>query len=732
MQPVVTVARRFLRWLPTVLGALAVTAVMICLYIAQPSIIRQLDAKVYDALLPLARRESISPALVIIDIDEPSLAEYGQWPWSRHLLAKLLVTLHEAGVASVGLDILLSEPDRSSPARLLRDIRRDAGLDVEFRGLPEELTDYDALLSEALKKLPVILGGYVRFGDGSASAGSSPAGVPYLLHERPEAMDFKTRILTAVDATFPLPILAESAPVGLINMSPDADGIVRKLPLVIMLDDKLYLSLSLRSLMVALGKKNVLLNANPDGLYSLRIGPYTVPVDPEGNALVPFQGSRKTYPYISAKDVLTGALPPGALEGRIVFLGTSAPGLLDIRSTPFDRVYPGVEVHAAFLDAVLSGQFLQVPPWTPGLQILGIILAGLTSALAFGFARPQVYIPLGILLLGSCLYASRHLFTQGVFISPLYVVLTVTAQGSILLFLRFWQEERQKLVLRNAFSRYVSPEVVKRITRLSGDIFAGEERELSIMFTDIRRFTSLSENLSPQQIVLLLNRYFTPMTALVRANSGTLDKFIGDALMAFWNAPVAVPDHALRAVETALAMHEKLELLNVALAGDFGIRIDMGVGVHTGKAYVGNMGSEDLLNYTLIGDAVNLTSRLEGLCPLFGVGVIVSGETREACGDAFAFQNLDTVTVKGKRLPVDVYTVMRHAAWQEREEEMLRWDETRQLYRQGNFIRAGEILSGLQRDFPSSTLFALYAERCKQLAADPPAAWGGIWTLHAK
>jgi adenylate cyclase len=238
---------------------------------------------------------------------------------------------------------------------------------------------------------------------------------------------------------------------------------------------------------------------------------------------IPFIGPRGTYPYVSAADVLRGNAPPEALRGRIAFVGTSAPGLLDIRAMPFDSVYPGVEIHAAVVDAILAGNAVSVPPWTPAAQALGILVSGLAAALAFGLARPLIYLPVAGALIAVAIALSRRLFAGGLFLSPLYVGLTVALMGACLIFLRFWQEERQKLILRNAFSRYVSPEIVKRITKLRGNLFAGEERDLSILFTDIRGFTSLSEKLSPRQIVLLLNRYFTPMTALVREHSGTMD-----------------------------------------------------------------------------------------------------------------------------------------------------------------------------------------------------------------
>jgi adenylate cyclase len=337
-------------------------------------------------------------------------------------------------------------------------------------------------------------------------------------------------------------------------------------------------------------------------------------------------------------------------------VGTSASGLLDIRATPLDRTYPGVEVQAAALDTILAQNAISIPLRNDSLlSYLSILCAGLAATLAFGFAGPLIYLPIAGVLVGASVMLSRYFFREeGLFVSPLYTVMTTVLLGAFLLLLRFWQEAQQKNMLRTTFSHYVSPEVVKRITKERGDLLAGEEQELSILFTDIRGFTSISEKLSPQQIVNLLSRYFTPMTAIVREREGTLDKFIGDALMAFWNAPLDVSAHAVRAVDAVLFMQEKLLVLNEEIRAEFGVDIRMGVGIHTGPAYVGNMGSSDLVNYTLIGDNVNLASRLEGLCPQYGVPVVVSGETMAACGDTFAFQYLDTIRVKGKMQPVQV------------------------------------------------------------------------------
>lgn len=283
-----------------------------------------------------------------------------------------------------------------------------------------------------------------------------------------------------------------------------------------------------------------------------------------------------------------------------MFVGTSAAGLQDIRATPFDAVYPGVEVHAAVVDAILNQDHIVQPDATPGIQALAILLAGLAAALVFSFTRAFIYGPACLLLAGGAIWGSGHLFAQGQFISPLYVVLTILAQGICILPVRFWQEERQKRVLRQAFSRYVAPEVVARIAAREGDIFAGEERDVSVLFTDIRGFTSLSEKLEPQQVVALLNRYFTPMTACVRDSGGTLDKFIGDAIMAFWNAPLDVPDHPRRAVAASVRMqapaaraqsragkgirrapaHRRGPALRAGLRGQYGVRGSAGLHLH--------------------------------------------------------------------------------------------------------------------------------------------------------
>jgi adenylate cyclase len=700
-------------------------------YVAQPPFINRIDLKVYDALLPLRAAQNPSEIPVIIDIDEASLAEYGQWPWPRYLVADLLEALNESEVAAIGVDIMFSEKDRSSPEQIRNYLLRDKSVNLTFGDLPENLYDYDGSFAETVGRTPVVLGAFARF-DGASTKIDAPSSLAVVERESPDAAPYIRFLRAAKNAVLPLPSLRDKAPLGFINAPVDGDGIVRQVPLLIQVNNAAQPSLALRTLMLGLETKKIVTRSGPDGLESIQVESFIVPVSPQGGIHIPFIGPKKTYPYISAADVLQKKIPPEALQGKIAFVGTSAPGLMDMRATPLDSFYPGVEIHAAVVDAILAQNAISLPPWTPALQFLGILGAGLAATLAFGFAGPVIYLPVAGALLGASVLTSRYFFRDGFFVSPLYAVMTTALLGAVLLLLRFWQEARQKHMLRATFSRYVSPEVVKRITKMRGNLFAGEERELSILFTDIRGFTSIAEKLSPQQIVNLLGRYFTPMTALVRKGEGTLDKFIGDALMAFWNAPLDVSGHAVRAVDAALSMQEKLLTLNEELRVEFGVDIRIGAGIHTGPVYVGNMGSAELINYTLIGDNVNLASRLEGLCPQYGVGLVVSGETRAGCSDAFVFQYLDTLRVKGKSQPVSVYAPMRPEAATARHEELLSWREACELYRSGNFGTAADALADLRERFSEVKLYAVYAERVRVLLRETPEHWDGIWTATNK
>ncbi len=718
---------------------------MIILYIWQPTILQQADRQIYDTFLRKNGGGTPSPTPALLDLDEKSLEEFGQWPWPRHLVAKLVATLTEYGAAAIGLDIILAEPDNSSVINLQKSFEKHFNIKIPLENIPQNLHDNDLILASIISQTPSVLGVYTRFtGEKIALPKNLPRNEGIVDRVTPNGISPRTHLLQGRGVTLPLPALRAVAPIGSLNVAPDPDGIIRSVPLIAQLEDRIIISLSLRSLMRGLGLNTVMLVGGPDGLESIKVGKYTIPVTPDGRFIVPFRGPRGYYPTFRAADVLNKKVKPEDIAGRVFIVGTSAPGLLDIRATPFDSVYPGAEVHTTVIDAILSNRSIKMPPWIPGAQISATALVGIVSTIVFSLAPAIIYLPILIVLMLSPIGASWSIFQTGIYISPLYTNLTVAALALSLLAVRFWQEARQKRTLRNAFSRYIAPDMVARIVERGEAVLAGEERTVTLMFTDIRGFTTMSEGLTPDQVVGALNRYFTPMTAIIRGSHGTVDKFIGDSIMAFWNAPLDVPQHELHAIKSAMQMQVALTELNIQLQEDLGISIRMGAGVHTGKVYVGNMGSAELLDYTCIGDTVNLTSRLEGMCPVYGVGVITSAETARLC-HAFTegenalsaeevpfFLALDAIRVKGKSEPVEICTPIWHDEKVARQQEINNFITARECYKNAEFNKSLEIFQHLYNEFPSSVLYKLYMQRTKELAQNPPGNWEGVWTFTKK
>ncbi len=718
---------------------------MVFLYIWQPVILQQSDRHIYDIFLTLNGGGEPSPTPALLDIDEKSLEEFGQWPWPRHLMAKIIATLTENGAAAIGLDILFVEPDNASVLSLQRSFKRHFNLDIPLDDIPKSLHDNDKILASIVAQTPTVLGVYNRYaGEHVTLPNDLPRTEGIVERTILGGPSPRANLLTGTSASLPLPELRAVAPLGSLNVAPDPDGIIRSIHLISQMDGRIIISLSLRSLMLGMGINTLVLMGGPDGLQAIKLGKYSIPVTPDGRFIVPFRGPRGYYPTIRAADVLNNNIKREDIAGRVFIVGTSAPGLLDIRATPFDSVYPGFEVHTTVIDAILSNRYMEMPAWIPGAQVLSTALAGIIATLAFSLAPAIIYLPIFVGLIASSIWGSWFIYQAGIYISPLYVMLTVVALAVVLLAVRFWQESRQKRTLRNAFSRYIAPDMVARIVEKGEAVLTGEERIVTLMFTDIRGFTTMSEGLTPDQVVGALNRYFTPMTAIIRGSNGTVDKFIGDAIMAFWNAPLDVARHELHAIKSAMQMQIALTELNVELEQELGIKLNMGAGVHTGKVYVGNMGSAELLDYTCIGDTVNLTSRLEGMCPVYGVGVVTSTETARLC-QAFAtgedalpaeeipfFMPLDSIKVKGKHEPVEICTPMWEDERKERESEINKFLAARQDYTNGNFASSFEKFYKLYEQHPNSVLYALYTERTEQLKQNPPENWNGVWTFTKK
>ncbi len=730
------------RWLGLFLPGLLVTAAMCVLHWSRPDWLGFLDYKVYDTLLLQRPKKAPTGHVVVVDLDEKSLAEVGQWPWPRHQIALLLGRLSQAGVAAVGMDIVFSEPDQTSPARVRRSLAA-LGVDMDFVGLPEALRDNDVLLARNLQNGPYVLGYFFTFRPEDAASTEKTCQLPpprLAVRRAPGMADAPLELARATSAVCPLPELSQAGKwAGFFNSFPDHDNIVRWVPLSVSYNGSPYPSLAVATLMRAFGDRGAVLAVEPnpyggqDMTLSLDLGTLgkrAVPVDKHGRMLLDFRGPARTFPYVSAVDVMRGRAERKALEGKIAFIGTSVRGLEDIRATPVDQSYPGVEAHATAADMILDGSFLRRPldVWYLELAILAVFGLGvslqlmLTRALWVGVTSALA----GVLMWSGSAWAMNSL---DCYVSPLTPLLALAANFTLLTFLKFLREENQKRFIQSAFSHYLSPKVVAEIVSEPGRLtLTGEEKDVSILFSDVRGFTTLSEKLTPTQVVDLLHAYLTPMTRIITARTGTLDKFIGDAVMAFWNAPLDVPGHPAQALNAALDMIAALDDLNPQFQARYGVTIQVGIGLATGCVRVGNFGSEDLFDYTIIGDTVNLCSRLEGLTKFYHLRLLVTQSLRDGAGEGHPWQEVDRVRVKGKHEPVTIHTVRPDA----QPGELERWRAALDAYRAADFATARQAFLALAAE-TGQDLYTLYAERCDALLAAPPAPdWDGVFEHTSK
>ena len=727
------------RWAIFAIG-LCTTFLFAGLYMYMPYYLKLLDLKLYDSVIAQTYTPPKSHAVAVVDIDEYSISTFGHWPWPRYRVALLLKKIQMAGALAVGADILFGEPDGTSPRVLKEMMKRDLKIDIGFQGLPEQLMDNDALLADILARGPFALGYSFYFQKGEIKS-RDDVQIPVFKHalvREPGAGRPRDIVIQARQVIPPLAaLLASGAGAGYMNTQTDMDGVLRRVPLVMSWKGKLYPHLSLVTLLTAL-KGRVpapILKINKGGIGSMKIGSTVIPLERNGAMLINYKGPSYTFPFISAGRVLEDTFDPGSLKNKVVFLGSSAAGLMDIRVSPLAEVYPGVEVNATIVDNILSKDFIRRPDWVPGMELMIICLWGLISAVSIGWAGPVLTLVASVSL-GAGAWAGGliALKYQHIWISPFFPLMVLVVNFSLLNLFKFWLSERRKRFYRSAFSKYVSKAVVDQISDSPEKMsLAGEEKEMTIMFTDIRSFTSISEQLSPTQVTDLLHDYFTPVTHSIIANHGTLDKFIGDAVMCFWNAPLDVADHPDLAVKTGFEMLASLEQLNREFKPKYGVEINIGIGIHAGSCRVGNMGSSDLFDYTIIGDNVNLTSRLEGLTKYYGVRLIISESVKIRLKGEYLFQELDKVRVKGKTEPVGIFTLSLPGSDDVASGELTAWDKGLELYRGRAFSDAVTLFSNLAKQFPGKKVYALYRDRCAFFLDNPPARdWDGVFTHETK
>jgi len=719
--------------------------------------IDRIDLFFYDMRMRIAKVET-DPRIVIVDIDEKSIAELGRWPWSRDIVADLVSKMADHYQAqTIAFDVLFAEPDNSSGYATLEQLAKD-----ELKGVPQfsqqlqalkPKLDFDARLAAAMNGQPVVLGYNLSNETDAIAKGALPKPVfttADLGGRRLDVTHWK-----AYGAN--LPQLQQAAPAaGFFNPSLDSDGLVRSVPLIAQVGDNFYESLALASARMALGAKRMkpiflqqdaVMSAQQlrdyGALESIALDtkprPMFIPVERHLTTLVTYRGSGGihggAFRYVSAVDIIKQRLPVDDLAGRVLLVGTTVPGLYDLRATPVSPNYPGVEIHANIIASILDGDFKQRPEFSLGFNLVQIVIIGLLLGLLLPLLGPLWAIVLssalgaGVVALNYWLYDSAGMVLPMALALLLILALFMCNLGWGYLF-----EYRNRRAIVNLFGEYVAPELVAEMAANPANYsMEGDSRELTVMFSDVRGFTTISEGLQPNALREYINAYLTAMSEDIRSNRGTLDKYIGDAVMAFWGAPISLPDHAARAVATALKMQQTV----IALNQDFVKRnwppLKIGIGLNTGNMRVGDMGSKIRKAYTVMGDAVNLSSRLESITKVYGVGVLVGQATR-AAAPQFAYRELDSVRVKGKNEPVPIFEplALEQDLTEAQRSQIDQWHAALALVRSQQWDQAEQIIAALQRQQVHG-LYDLYLQRIAHFrTAPPPSDWDGVTTFDSK
>ena len=756
-----------MRWLfadrprAPVLVALLVLLNALALRVADPGELVRLRDIAFDGYQRLKPRVVDADLPVhVIDIDEAALAEYGQWPWPRHLLATLVEKLAEKGVAAIAFDVVFGERDRSSPRAIARNLP-EAMQNSDLRRTLESLPDNDELFSEAIGNAPVVLG----FAFDISGKTAPPRRLWGVAHNSAEIDEklvpqmIRQFIPQQGGAVRTISIL-QAAAKGNGAVTTDVEGaIVRHIPTLYRLagqrDEDLYPSLSMEAVRVAQGASTYLVRwagaqgmesfGARTGIGSVKVGQLVVDTDAQGR-LALYDSGHLQHRFISARDVLKDTVPAEKLEGSIAFIGTSAVGLKDLRNTPTEDSVPGVEIHAQLVEQILTQTFLERPDYADGAEFLYLAAIGLVFVLLLPRLSAARMAAVAVLFIGIGIAVPWFAFSQvRLLFDPIYPPATLAAiyvSGSVLGFMR---AERDRREIRGAFGMYLSPDVVEQVARNPKLLeLGGELREITVMFTDVRGFTRISEQFDPQGLTRFMNRFLTPMTELIQSHRGTIDKYMGDAIMAFWNAPLPIEAHAGHACAAALEMQARLRILNgewkaeAEAEGRTHIPVNIGIGLNTGEATVGNFGSTQRLTYSCLGDAVNLASRLEGQCKTYGVGVIVGDNTCQQV-PTFAMLELDMVMVKGKTEPERVFALVGGKAIAESATFQTLVDRQAALlvlYRTGSFAEALELIPECVAAAEAAGWHQSYYEmmrvRIDELIDESPPDWNGVYVAKEK
>lgn len=720
-------------------AAVAVFAILaVAVFYSRPGVLISLRALAFD----FYQRAAPAPALAespvqVVQIDEASLQRVGQWPWPRTTMAELTERLGQAGAAVIAFDVLFAESDRTSPEQILAGLtpaRRNAVLSA----LGRTAQTNDATFAAALAAHPSVVA--VTFHD-AADDGVFPAHAGIAA-----AGDDPSLFLPSLPGVSSnLPILNDAAGgAGFINWMPDRDQVVRRVPLLFSHDGQAAPSLSLEALRVGLGASTYIVrssNANGaqsfgahTGIESIKIGPLEIPTDAEGQIWVRFRHYDRRD-AIPAWRVLAGEVDASEVAGAIVLVGASAPGLMDLRATPLDAAIPGVEIHRQVLEQIASGKFLTRPDYAPGLELIAALIAILALAFAAPRLRPEWNAGVGIAIVTLLWGLGFLLFVQAGFLfDPVFPTLSALVFGAASTTYFYRQTERQRVEIRRAFSQYVSPSVVRELVAHPERLkLGGEVRELTVFVCDIRNFSSIAERMSAEELTAFINSFLTPLSDIIIESGGTIDKYMGDAILAFWNAPLDQADHGARACRAAFAILTRMDELNdlwrreAEAAGRSFETVRIGIGLNSGEACVGNLGSQNRFDYSAIGDSVNIASRLEGLCKIYGVAFLASEETTRLAPDV-AFAEAGLVRLKGRAAATRVFTSV------DADHDLTPHNAFLDAFRSGRLAEADQLLSALEATAPPQLhqLYRHYRERVVQALNSPHADFDPIFDPDRK
>lgn len=715
---------------------------LVPLRILDPPPLEEIRLRTFDFYQTLRPRQTTARPVTIVDIDESSLKEIGQWPWPRTIVADLVTRLTQLGAVAIGFDIIFAEPDRMSPGIAATSFR---DLDEEVRNKLRSLPSNDEVLAEAIRHSRVVAGQVGSAMPVARTQAESALQTGFAVRG-PDPSRF---LVTFAGLLHNVPAIEQAAAGrGVFSIQPERDGIIRRVPMIMQAQGAMVPALSMELLRVVTDSGAILVRTDEAGVQSVAVPGLELPTDQNGRLWVHFDRHDPSR-YVSAIDVLQGRTLRDNVEGKLVLIGTSSAGLLDVKTTPVAAAMPGVEVHAQILESAIANSLLTYPNYAIGAELLVAVLVGLAIIIVAPMVKASTVIALGGIVITGLMGVSWYLFSQhNLLIDFTYPLMASGFVYLTLIFINYFQEQKQRQQIRAAFGYYLSPALVEQLARSPEKlVLGGEERRMTILFSDVRGFTTISEHYKhdPQGLTRLMNRFLTPLTNAIIERNGTIDKYIGDAIMAFWNAPLDDPQQEVNACEAALEMLARADKLNQEFKreadqnGGKYMPLRVGIGLNTGPCVVGNMGSDFRFNYSVLGDTVNVASRLEARTKDYRIPVIIGEGTARRAKEKFATMEIDRIQVKGKTEPETVFTVLGRAELRRDpnfQELHALTTKMLQYYREQNWTQALNTIEPCRKTaegFGVGALYHMYAERIEAFRHNPPPPdWNGVYEAESK